>query len=370
MKNTKASRMLCLGFAVMMGMSGLTVQATSLTKNVKAFYRDIKVNYNGKVQSLQIEPFLVDNSVYVPLRAMSEMMGSEVKWDAASNTIIATSTINNNEQEIAQKNFEIANLKNQLNVAKAEIEKLKSESNNTTSNSGTSNTNYKETVSNLIKEYGDEYSVEWDFTLSEKNNNLVLTIDFDSKYDGKYFDRISPSKLEAFAKSVSEYISSKHANLNIVGEVYDSYEKDSVSEFEYTTKGKFTYENLNTATSFKDVEKSLLREFKYFDDLYSVTDKTTFDLTIQDIVLSEKRNTLTFAISVDLENPDRKADWNSLNSSSKRTVKYLMEDIVLELEDVYGTSYDYIDGFIEDSKGNMIADYDGDEIVFNSIKID
>ena len=50
-------------------------------------YRDIKVSLDGAALSLAAEPFIMDGSTYLPLRAIGEALGLEVGWDAAASTV-------------------------------------------------------------------------------------------------------------------------------------------------------------------------------------------------------------------------------------------------------------------------------------------
>ena len=59
-------------------------------------YRDIKVSLDGKVLDLRdangnvVEPFKFNGTNYVPVRAISQIMGLEVAWDGANATVLLT----------------------------------------------------------------------------------------------------------------------------------------------------------------------------------------------------------------------------------------------------------------------------------------
>lgn len=81
---------LVIVFALVLACSAIaaasTVQAT-LT------YRDIKVVLDGKKVDLvdaagnPVEPFIINGTTYLPLRAVSNALGLEVGWDGATSTV-------------------------------------------------------------------------------------------------------------------------------------------------------------------------------------------------------------------------------------------------------------------------------------------
>ncbi len=70
-----------------------TVYAATISKTLQAYYRDIKIYVDSKlfkpvdVNGNSVEPFIVNNSTYLPLRAVSEAVGCEIGWDDKTNTI-------------------------------------------------------------------------------------------------------------------------------------------------------------------------------------------------------------------------------------------------------------------------------------------
>lgn len=56
-------------------------------------YRDIKISVNGKeitptdATGAVVEPFIIDGTTYLPVRAVASAVGLEVGWDEATNTV-------------------------------------------------------------------------------------------------------------------------------------------------------------------------------------------------------------------------------------------------------------------------------------------
>jgi hypothetical protein len=67
-------------------------------KSILVEYRGIKINVNGKRINPDVEPFIYSGRTFVPIRAVSESLNKDVKWNDATNTIdINDKTTNNKE---------------------------------------------------------------------------------------------------------------------------------------------------------------------------------------------------------------------------------------------------------------------------------
>ncbi len=59
-----------------------------------AFYNDIKINVNGTLVTPKdvngniVEPFIIDGTTYLPVRALANALGENVDWDGSTNTVI------------------------------------------------------------------------------------------------------------------------------------------------------------------------------------------------------------------------------------------------------------------------------------------
>lgn len=71
-------------------MAGATV--TNIQKTLE--YKDIQVSLDGKKLDLKdakgnaVEPFMLDGTNYLPVRALSEALGLDVSWDGSTNTVV------------------------------------------------------------------------------------------------------------------------------------------------------------------------------------------------------------------------------------------------------------------------------------------
>jgi len=71
-----------------------TVSATIATVNKDLFYNDIKISLNGEMieskdaSGNKVEPFIIEGTTYLPVRAVGNALGLNVEWDEISKTVL------------------------------------------------------------------------------------------------------------------------------------------------------------------------------------------------------------------------------------------------------------------------------------------
>lgn len=81
-----------LAAVLLLGLIGPAVASSLVNKQL--YYNDIKVRLNGKTLNLtdangkKVEPFIIDGTTYLPVRAVGEALGLNVTWDGATSTVI------------------------------------------------------------------------------------------------------------------------------------------------------------------------------------------------------------------------------------------------------------------------------------------
>ena len=69
------------------------VFAQNLEKTVNAVYNNIKLVINGAevtpkdANGNTVEPFIIDGTTYLPVRAVAGALGQSVDWDGETNTV-------------------------------------------------------------------------------------------------------------------------------------------------------------------------------------------------------------------------------------------------------------------------------------------
>jgi hypothetical protein len=86
------ARGICVGVVVTLLLSS-TVAFAASRKQIDAFYNDIKLLVDGKAVTPRdaagkaVEPFLVDGTTYLPLRAVASALGKKVNWNQDTYTV-------------------------------------------------------------------------------------------------------------------------------------------------------------------------------------------------------------------------------------------------------------------------------------------
>ncbi|WHH58261.1 stalk domain-containing protein [Petroclostridium sp. X23] len=71
--------------------------ASSVEKNIKVIYDNIKIYIDGKIIALkdangnEVEPFTYNGTTYLPVRGVSSALGKNVEWDGNTNSIYISS---------------------------------------------------------------------------------------------------------------------------------------------------------------------------------------------------------------------------------------------------------------------------------------
>lgn len=103
MKTRKTFITLAIALALVCGMV-IGANAADTLKEISAYLNyDITIKYNGEVQNLtdaggnRVYPITYNGTTYLPVRAVSNMLGIGVDWDGATQTVLlgkAESTVN------------------------------------------------------------------------------------------------------------------------------------------------------------------------------------------------------------------------------------------------------------------------------------
>ena len=94
MKMKRTVFFLCITMALLVGISARAL-ATGKLKQIQAYLNyGITIQLDGETQSMydvngnRVYPISYNGTTYVPIRAVSTMLGLDVEWDGASNTVL------------------------------------------------------------------------------------------------------------------------------------------------------------------------------------------------------------------------------------------------------------------------------------------
>ena len=82
-----------IGLSVAVILCSTTVLADTVSKTVTAVYNNIKIVIDGEeitpkdANGKTVEPFIIDGTTYLPVRAVASALGKDVNWDGTTNTV-------------------------------------------------------------------------------------------------------------------------------------------------------------------------------------------------------------------------------------------------------------------------------------------
>ena len=367
----KNYKKLCFVLGLSTVFSAGIVDAANYTKTLKATYRNIRVSYNGTIKSIDQEPFAIDGSTYVPVRAVGELVGANVSWDGTNNLIKITSTASNTvptdnsaqltalQQQLATSNYNLALAQREVETLKAELATYKNNTSNPSSSTGTSITSEQLTATEdyLVDNYSEYFrNIEFDFDLRKSSSYLVLTISYDTRNENTAYDELSQTKIDTFIEKVCDEIANRHADIDIEGTI--EYTRSSAVEkasFEYNSKkDKVTTDyglsQKALADIVYDVKSSI--ELQGFVNAFPISD-------VQVDISTSSSGTSIVRIYINDNNMNNFKDtWNA-NINSTYTLIRQLDSIIQEIELEYDEKYDVDIALYRSSSNTKIADLDG-----------
>lgn len=261
--------------------------AENVTKNLKAYYRNIVVYKDGAKVNFSNEPFILDDgaggTTYVPLRDMSAMLGKEVKWDGTNYRIDVNNVADANtimlQTKMVQQEVTIKNLEAKVKDLEAQLA-----SKNTSSKGNISSV--KDMEKYLNDEYGKDSDVYFDIVLKGSKSITLEIYVKNNSTDSKAYKSWSNKDKEKFAEEMVDDIIDELNPTSISGFYKDDYNKTSKETFSVTKKGVVTMDKTSGGTSGSLSSLRSHLENKYYRDgvkevyLYESGDKIEADIYV------------------------------------------------------------------------------------------
>ena len=325
-------KVLTITMLLVLTLSTIVLAANEINvKKLTATHGRIKFKVDGKDVTSQIESkysspaFTVkeyNSRSYVPVRAIAELMGMEVKWDGETHTAeIVDVKSKEYEEEIEKKDKEIAELKK-------EIEKLKK--------NVVEETDLKAMEKKLNSEYGTYEDVDFDIRLKESTNRIDVTMTMDlrnSRQEGAW-NRINYNNRKAMIEDIVDMISSEFKNVDIYGSIYDEYYRKDVHTFNKKQDKSLSMSYGGRSGSNydydDDIDGVVYDEFGYYD----------IDAYLEDL----RSSSSNVYLEVDIHYGD-KSEWRGLGDSKRLDILDKISDEVFYYYDCDRVIIDvYVDG--------------------------
>lgn len=325
-----------MAMATVVFAAGYYKQLTAYFNNIQVYRNNQKVQLN--LEKGMLEPFIVNGYTYVPLRAINNIFGTEIKWDGANYRIDINDTsgqpsaddINYLMGLLTEKQQKINELEAKVKELEAQLAQKKS-------------TTVADLEKELNKDYGKYKNVKFDIDLVGDKNDIEVRIYVDLYYYEDEWDDLTKTQRENLIKYIVEDIQDAFEDADIEGYIKDEDSKDILIDFYINSKGNLVIDHSGKSSKISDLDD--LED--YLNDNYFVYKGVEFT-----IELSGDEDDIYVEITAD--------DWYSLKDSQKKNYLEILYDKIIDefpYADVYGEVYDeksdeYID-FDFDKDGNV-----------------
>ncbi|WP_094549576.1 copper amine oxidase N-terminal domain-containing protein [Petroclostridium xylanilyticum] len=295
------------------------VHAAGNIKKLDAWYADIKIISNNQQINMDVQPFVVNGTTYVPLRTLANIFNKDVHWDSNSYTITITDkpdpTVDNLKQQLQAKDYQIYLLEQKVKMLE-----------------GRQTSSYRLDIDDLEDELNDDYSeyedIKFNISLSGDEDDITVRIYIDMSKYGDEWRRLTTGDKKEFLQDICDVIKDEYPDADIDGYIKSSSGSSTLLSFSTSSNGTV---RLGYNTDLSDLEEELDdKYYDYFDDV---------ELSIE---LDGNEDDITFYININYNK--YKSKWNSLTNSQIQT---LMSKIYNDIKNEFSNKY--IEGYVYDT---------------------
>jgi len=337
--NNSKKRLIALATSAAFCFSTATaIYAAPTTKTLKALFNGIKISYNGQIKTDEKEPFIVDNTTYVPLRMVAELVGKNVTWDGVNKQILITDNgpsssdqaqqISTLTAQLYQKSLEIAQLKQEKLALEEQIKTLQSKQ--------ASTSDLDELEEQLMEDYEEYEDIEFDIQLSGNKDKITVKIRVDLDDFYKEWNKLSEKDIKNYIEDICDDIWDAFKDAKITGYIYDTDAKEDIVEFKSDSKQRLSFDFLEN-TDLADLESELYSKYK----------NELPDIRLSSVELDGDKKDISYEVRIDYDNYEN--EWKALKDNE---IKYFMADIYDDIEDEFPNAD--IEGYIYTSSNRTI----------------
>lgn len=345
--------LLTAGLAVILvlAMSASAFAATGTTKKLSAIFKNIQVLVGGQALQMETEPFIVNGRTYVPLRVIGEALGVGVDWNGDTNVITVGSAAS--EDELYQKDIQIAQLQLQVQELQAQLDSASSSS---TDDDDTDDDDIDDLEADLIDDYDslEDVDIE-DISLSGDEDDVTVAVEVDlGDYDDEWAD-LTNSEIKSWVSDICDDIQDFYStSTDISGKIKDTDSGDTLVTFskDGSSSLSISYKDDDyrgdSDDDIDDLEDDLIDDYDWLEEV-----------EIEDLSLSGDEDDVEVEIEVDLSDYDD--EWADLSDSD---IEYWLEDLCDDIQDYYSDDTvivgEIIDGYSDDTLVEFEMDGDDD----------
>lgn len=313
-------KVLLMTLASLLFFTGIATGAT-YERNIKAYFYGIKIFVDGKMITTDKEPFIYENSTYVPLRVVTEALGGSIKWNPESNSIAITkgngTVVSGNTVFVPKEtaNYSLSDVRSR-------------------------------TERNFEKYTRGEKDLKFRIFLEDKSNSVEVELRGDFEKNSTYWSKRNDSKFDSYVEDIARFLSDE-TKKDIKITVFDT-DKKEVGKYDYDkSRNKFSgkAESGSSSGDTSKLEKDLNSDFSRFKDNGDY-DRLDFDK----VTVKEKRGTVTVTLKGDFKGSDK--SWK--NKETRNFEKWI-EKIGSKVSKDMDSDSQII---VEDSKGDELVKYE------------
>jgi len=326
-----------------------TVYAAWVDKNIKAHYRNIKINHNGKPVNIEkgYEPFIIHvngdskkPATFVPVRALAEILGKEVKWDQKTYTVDVIDKEEKPDQEIANlmiqlisKENEIKDLNNKISELEAKLAEAEKDK--------VSKRDLENTENYLRKNYDYYKNIDFDIRLYESKNGIEVSIIVDLDRDYSRWNSLRDRDIEDYIEDIVKEIQYDFKDAKVSGYIEDKRTRDKLVDFYTDTRNRVVTSIKGSSGYIRDLDDME----DYLNNEFGRYEKIDFY-----IKLSGSKSSVRVEIEVN------ETDWKNL---SVKEQDYYLEGIYDAIVREFSKAEVY--GYIDDYRtGKALNDFEFD----------
>jgi len=353
LKNYKRGLLVALASILIVVFGAVSVYGAPNISTVVQAYKGVKIVYNGTTLTSEAEPFIINNTTYVPIRMLMNQFGKDISWDAQNQQVI----IKNSADEI-NKDKQIEDLKNQVTALNAKIKGLETALGNAdttirtidealnkyqkTSSTVTvppnsdikPNTTLGDLQTNLNKffkdagyEYFNDDGIAFYINLGGNPVDLVyeISLDFDNAYDYDRLNQVNQTKIKSLlnivnAKIKSEAYGTDYQDAKITGKLID---QDNSSYYVRYNGSTYTFSWDESDDVISETTRYLKNYFKDKGDVYFSDRNIKFDIS-----LSGDKNKLSYKIYINFDNSKNYDDLSEISKSYVRNYLNQVKSVI------------------------------------------
>lgn len=290
-------------------------------KSFTAWVGEMKIFHNGTEVQLKDKPLIINDTTYLPVRSVSEMLGMDVTWDQVNKHVgindkpgTSYSDMQNKfivqEVKIIELEAKVKDLEEKLKVKIEEEAKV---------------TTLSELEKQLNKDHSSSSRVKFDIRLYGSTKDVEVRIYVENDRGYYNWDSLATNEQERYIQDIVDDILREFTNAKVSGYVENNSTYGRLTSFIVSSRGTVS---LGTSSGgiYKDLEDDL--NYEFVRTLTGITNIKAYE------------GGRYVELTIDVNN----SDWDYKYISG--TEKAILEEIADYIVKYYGYGYTDISGLV------------------------